>query len=741
MMANEVKAGPQPGWSAADNHDHPAEQKPATVEETPLPVAGTPNATVATQNNEVETTTAKSETPNTDGDAQNAEEAIAVEAELSISEGETQITTTEETTDSETESTETTESETLSTETTESETLSTETTESETSSSETAESETFFSDSTESETSSAETANNNNNEADFSLKLEQQDQTEMKKTNLLTAFVSLLFGSTNAADKYNVSSGNEVEQSELTQGNWKIEGSIYANLSMKPVIDKPPPTTEKITTENNTTACKCDNGNVGRMRSRHPDYWNSKKREQPLDEQDVRRWEKKELNFNGIDCIMDASDLQYLRTKIRNGSIVKYKLKGVLNGQTEYVLRKTLKRIEKFSCLKFEKASPEDIEKHVLPSQQDAELFLKIMEFSLYEKKREKIFKRLSKRFFKKKISEKKWKKFLENNAREFDQKWSEFKPSKNFWGQHINRTKKLSETWQKYMKKLSPVRILTIHIKGECSENVTRTAGSYTYFNGHLTMSARVKDDENITERWLGETVWDRTLTHEIFHAVGIQHTETLTERDSRIIFNWTSIPDAYIPQLEICKTCNLHKNISYECDSIMHIGQQRPNQPNIHFPKFQAPWLARRADCFRENLTPREWPTTNDWNHFKAAIECNKKEGNKKSKKKKKKNGNKNRKKNGKKKRTKNGKKKRTKNRNKNRKKNGKEKSSKRRNIGNNMQRSVITPNTDNNCRCDSQENGADYAAIGEYGADYSVTGEYDDFNNNDENECIIV
>ena len=46
-----------------------------------------------------------------------------------------------------------------------------------------------------------------------------------------------------------------------------------------------------------------------------------------------------------------------------------------------------------------------------------------------------------------------------------------------------------------------------------------------------------------------------------------------------------------------------------------------------------------------------------------------------------------------------------------------------------------------SDNNCRCDSQENGADYAAIGEYGADYSVTGEYDDFNNNDENECIIV
>ena len=124
-----------------------------------------------------------------------------------------------------------------------------------------------------------------------------------------------------------------------------------------------------------------------------------------------------------------------------------------------------------FSCLEFKKARPKDIEKHVSPSQQDAELFLKIMEFILTGKKRKKLLEKLTKgRLFKAKISEEKWKKFLKKHAEELVKEWSEFKPSQHFfWNNAENRLIKLTETWEKHMKKLSPARILTIHIKGVC--------------------------------------------------------------------------------------------------------------------------------------------------------------------------------------------------------------------------------------------------------------------------------
>jgi len=673
MKVDEVKGGLQPGWSVANIPDHPAEQKQTTVEEAPFNVA----------------------------------DDVDTEFETSLPE-----TTDSSSSESQASSKETTASEPSSIETTESETL------------------------------SPETADDNNNDADYTLKPKQQDHTEMKKTNLLTAFVSLLFGSTNGADKHNISSVSEVEQ--LNQGDWKIEGNIYANLSIKPVIDKPPPTTEKITTENNKTACKCDNGNVGRIRTRDDDYWSSSK-QKALEDQPIHVWFSQELNFNGINCRMDKfSALQYLRTEIatKRGKryIVKYRIKGAINKQTLRVVKNTLARIKKFSCLKFErqeKSKGRSDRIYFSPSQEYAELFLKIMQFILkkYDEKFEKLQKE-TKVFFKKRISEEKWENFLQEHATEYLPKWMEFNHSHRFWRQ--NRIKTLQENWQKHMNKVSPFKMLVIHIKGDCSGKVRTTEGSYTYFNGQITMSARVKNNlrENPEagklsknqEKWLAETVWDRTLTHEMFHAFGIPHTQTRRDRDEYINM---SKEIAKSPKFEICtnkELCKTYKNINYECDSIMHIGK-KPIYTSID-PKDLLPWEPKEESCFlqrTQEFTALDWPTINDWKHFKAAVGCKKKK-NKKGKNKKKTD------------------KKRSKT-------NGKRKKSNRRIIGN-MQESALRPNTDNNCMCDSKEfsqeyGGADYAASGENGADYALSGEngadyageIHDFHDDNDDKCYIV
>ena len=266
-----------------------------------------------------------------------------------------------------------------------------------------------------------------------------------------------------------------------------------------------------------------------------------------------------------------------------------------------------------------------------------------------------------------------------------------------------------------------------------------------YDYYNGLITMSDRVKDDERKKEKWLGETVWDRTLTHEMFHAFGIPHTQTRPDRNEYIKYSSTRMPPIFHEQFEICEYgCEnviVYSNSTYECDSIMHSPQRKGQKPKgLLGLKFLVPWTQLKSDCFREKLTPGTWPTKNDWNHFNAAAGC---------------------KKNKKKNKPKKSKKNRKKNKPKGSKKNGKKNKPKRRIIGKDMQSSEITPNTDNNCRCDSllessQEFGADYAASGEYGADYTASGEYGadyaasgeygadyagDFHDDNDDKCYIV
>ena len=100
---------------------------------------------------------------------------------------------------------------------------------------------------------------------------------------------------------------------------------------------------------------------------------------------------------------------------------------------------------------------------------------------SKFEVKREKksskkVSKKKWKTFMKTEISEEKWISFLKKHAKELVEEWSKDQWSiywendrdiKAFIG--TEGPKVLMKAWQRHMKKLSPVRILTIEIKGNC--------------------------------------------------------------------------------------------------------------------------------------------------------------------------------------------------------------------------------------------------------------------------------
>ena len=69
----------------------------------------------------------------------------------------------------------------------------------------------------------------------------------------------------------------------------------------------------------------------------------------------------------------------------------------------------------------------------------------------------------------------------------------------------------------------------------------------------------------------------WRGTFIHELFHAFGIAHTHRRQDRDQYIRILWNNIEDKSKSQFKKCTTCSIPKDVPYECNSIMHYGQNQ--------------------------------------------------------------------------------------------------------------------------------------------------------------------
>merc|ERR1711872_1032870 len=104
--------------------------------------------------------------------------------------------------------------------------------------------------------------------------------------------------------------------------------------------------------------------------------------------------------------------------------------------------------------------------------------------------------------------------------------------------------------------------------------------------------------------------------MTHEVFHALGVVHTQSRPDRDVHITVNTDNILSRWLSQYDKCSQCLTHGTI-YDCNSIMHYRDTAFQKPG-HGPTM----TAKRDDC-NLHTYPSE-VTTSDWNLIKAMYNC---------------------------------------------------------------------------------------------------------------------
>lgn len=114
------------------------------------------------------------------------------------------------------------------------------------------------------------------------------------------------------------------------------------------------------------------------------------------------------------------------------------------------------------------------------------------------------------------------------------------------------------------------------------------------------LADQARCRDGRN-------KDMYEGGILHEMFHAIGIGHTQRRPDRNTyiRVYPGNLQNPSQYDP----CRDCKLYPQIPYECNSIMHYG----------YETFRKPGYGKTMESRSRGCTVTAWgnslPTSNDW------------------------------------------------------------------------------------------------------------------------------
>ena len=136
-------------------------------------------------------------------------------------------------------------------------------------------------------------------------------------------------------------------------------------------------------------------------------------------------------------------------------------------------------------------------------------------------------------------------------------------------------------------------------------------TGGQYFYFNRTVIMSRRAS---NLVWGRGSEQVWTNTLMHEIFHALGMEHTHNREDRDKHIKMLQDNVADSYLS--EFGELHAVPNGTPYECNSIMHYGPAQ-GAKNPKNPTFKP----HKPSCEGTN---GGGPTNNDWKAFQQHLRC---------------------------------------------------------------------------------------------------------------------
>ena len=103
--------------------------------------------------------------------------------------------------------------------------------------------------------------------------------------------------------------------------------------------------------------------------------------------------------------------------------------------------------------------------------------------------------------------------------------------------------------------------------------------------------------------------------LLHELFHVLGVMHTQQRADRDQHIDILPDNIKERFRYEYEVCEECKDH-GVPYDCNSIMHagletfsVGYPEPTMRSKNNETCQLKWVAPAFAHDGKGATAMDW------------------------------------------------------------------------------------------------------------------------------------
>jgi len=149
--------------------------------------------------------------------------------------------------------------------------------------------------------------------------------------------------------------------------------------------------------------------------------------------------------------------------------------------------------------------------------------------------------------------------------------------------------------------------RYLKINVQGECLTPEMKCHGTTWTELEYTKILMKQRACKGASKKCLIN--WHKVFQHEMFHAFGIAHIQTRSDRDKYIKVNYDNITPVKHRQYDKCMGCSLSKT-PYDCQSIMHYPSHH-NAINESKPTITPvdPSCKLSRDMRYKNATVQDW------------------------------------------------------------------------------------------------------------------------------------
>merc|ERR1740128_13036 len=155
------------------------------------------------------------------------------------------------------------------------------------------------------------------------------------------------------------------------------------------------------------------------------------------------------------------------------------------------------------------------------------------------------------------------------------------------------------------------------VEIRGDCYRGVT----SGIVYDDRTMIMGNTLCNDRYGNTIVGWNDWRSAFLHELFHVMGVGHTQSRSDRDTYITVNYENILDYAVPSYDKCENCGFYG--TYECNSVMHYGQTAGAKLIDGVPQETMTAKDKRTCFFNDDFTRSGSATKNDWNAVRQQLD----------------------------------------------------------------------------------------------------------------------